>query len=250
MTTETRDAILGRTTLNRQELAAFLASLEDDTEEAPWMVMGDAQFWSASGFAHSLRIYAREQERPWYVAAMLPILYRRWPGQRKGQVAPDTFVAFVAQRARMSYDVEREGAFPAFVLEVVSPSSVVRDVEGKTTLYEAQGAQEYALFNPDDAITPLRGYRRGADNLFEEWPLEGGRLYSAVLDLWLTVTDEQGQRLVQAVTPQGRLLLTPAQAEAARLQAEQRAQDAKEQVARLRAELEQLRGTEEGRTRQ
>ncbi len=64
------------------------------------------------------------------------------------------------------------------------------------------------------------------------------------------MTDEQGQRLVQAVTPQGRLLLTPAQAEVARLQAEQRAQNAKEQVARLRAELEQLRGTEEGRTRQ
>ena len=54
MTTETRDTILGRTALSRQELAAFLSSLEDDTEEAPWMVMGDAQFWSASRFAHSL----------------------------------------------------------------------------------------------------------------------------------------------------------------------------------------------------
>lgn len=54
----------------------FMIMLEDDTEQAPWMVMGDLQFWSASGFAHSLRNYARELGLPWYVASMMPIRYR------------------------------------------------------------------------------------------------------------------------------------------------------------------------------
>jgi hypothetical protein len=42
----------------------FMATLEDDTEDKPWMVMGDLPFWSASSFAHSLRIYARERHLP------------------------------------------------------------------------------------------------------------------------------------------------------------------------------------------
>ena len=35
--------------------------LADDEEDAVWMVVGDLQFWSASGFAHSLRAYARRR---------------------------------------------------------------------------------------------------------------------------------------------------------------------------------------------
>lgn len=53
--------------------------LENDEENSPWMVLGDLQFWSATGFAHSLRNHAREQGLPWYVAAMLPIEFI-WPG--------------------------------------------------------------------------------------------------------------------------------------------------------------------------
>ncbi len=41
-----------------QERQLFMLLLEDDAEDAPWMVMGDLQFWSASGFAQSLRAYA------------------------------------------------------------------------------------------------------------------------------------------------------------------------------------------------
>src|SRR5579884_1774498 len=89
--------------------------LEDDTEEAPWMVMGDLQFWTASTFAHALRIYAREHGLPWYVASMLPVRYR-WKTSRVRQLAPDVFVAFVADRPRSSFDVEAEGGFPPFVL--------------------------------------------------------------------------------------------------------------------------------------
>src|SRR5205085_333161 len=82
------------------------------TEEAPWMVMGDLQFWSASSFAHSLRSYARERGLGWYVASMLPILYTWPPSRRKHQLAPDVFVALVPEHSRSSFDVAVEGGFP------------------------------------------------------------------------------------------------------------------------------------------
>ncbi len=100
----------------------FMLSV-DDTEDAPWIVMGDLQFWSASSLAHSLRIYGRRSGLRWYVASRLPIDHE-WPGlERKKTVAPDVFVSFVEDHLRTSYDLTAEGVFPAFVLEVVSPSN-------------------------------------------------------------------------------------------------------------------------------
>ena len=223
-----------------QEDTLFMLLLEDDTEDAPWMVMGDLQFWSASGFAHSLYNYAHEQGLPWYVASMLPINYD-WPGVvGKKTLAPDTFVAFVPERERTSYDLEAEGVFPPFVLEVVSPSSTRRDYEEKLQAYDLLGAREYALFTPrEDGASTLEGYRRVASGVLESWtPDAQGRLWSAVLGLSLVVRGV----LVQAETPDGRLLLTHEQeAEGRRQEAEGRRR-AEENVERLRHELEQLRG--------
>ena len=233
----------------------FMLTLEDDTEEAPWMVMGDLQFWSASGLAHALRGYQHEQGLAWYVASMLPILYR-WPlGAAKGQkrqLAPDTFVAFVDEHSRTSYDLEQEGSFPPFVLEVVSPSSVERDLSEKRTAYELLGAREYAIFTPyEGRPSELAGYRRGADGAFEPWPLdEEGRLWSAVLGLYLA---PRGALLV-ARTPQGRLLLTPEQEAEARREAEivrRRAEEALRREAEARQrEMEARREAEEARQRE
>jgi len=243
-----------------QENRLFMLLLADDTEDAPWMVMGDLQFWSASGFAQSLRAYAHEQGLAWYVAAMLPINFR-WPGVPTIRtLAPDTFVSFVPERARTSYDLEAEGVFPPFVLEVVSPSSKQRDHEQKLEAYGLLGVREYALFTPreGDAST-LDGYRRGANGALEPWtPDARGRLWSDVLGLYLVVRGA----FVQAETPDGRLLLTPEQeaeghrhaeeeraheararrqAEEARRQAEQGRLQAEEEAARLRQELERVR---------
>ncbi len=228
----------------------FMRELEDDTEDAPWMSMGDLQFWSASGFAHSLQTYVDEQGLDWYVAAMLPILYR-WPGvEGTKQLAPDTMVAFVPNHSRTSYDLEDEGVFPPFVLEVISPSSVGRDQDEKRRAYDLLGAREYALFRPRQGrASTLRGYRRGADGQFEEWPPDAqGRLWSDVLGLYLVV---RGQ-LVQAETSDNQVLLTPRQAaaarrqaEAARQQAEAAQRQAEDEVARLRRELDRLQGPRE-----
>ena len=227
-----------------QEDTLFMLLLEDDTEDAPWMVMGDLQFWSASGFAQSLRAYAHEQGLAWYVAAMLPITYR-WPGvPKKRTLAPDTFVSFVPERARTSYDLEAEGVFPPFVLEVVSLSSTRRDYEEKLQAYDLLGVREYALFTPrEDGASALEGYRRRASGALEPWtPDTQGRLWSDVLGLSLVV---QGV-FVQAETPDGRLLLTHEQeAEGRRQEAEGRRR-AEENVERLRRELEQLRGQSSG----
>ena len=199
----------------------FMLTLDDDTENAPWMVMGDLQFWSASSFAHALRNYAHTQHLPWYVASMLPTEYD-WPeAARKKKLAPDTFVAFVPDRPRTTYDLATEGVFPAFVLEVVSPSSTARDEREKRRAYDLLGAQEYALFTPhEDGASTLAGYRRGTAGRFESWPLDPqGRLWSAVLGLHIMVRGA----LLQAQTAEGSMLLTPDQAE--------------EEINRLRREL-------------
>ena len=236
-----------------EENDLFILMLEDDTEDAPWMVMGDLQFWSASSFAHSLRSYAHEQGFDWYVASMLPITYE-WPNAaRKKQLSPDTFVAFVEERARTSYDVEAEGGFPPFVLEVVSPSSTARDQQEKRLAYELLGVREYALFTPREGVpSVLEGYRRGATGQFEPWtPDEQGRLWSEVLGLYLVARGA----LLQAQTAEGRLLLTPEQTgaalrvaeearrreEEARRSEEEARRRAEEEAERLRRELERYR---------
>ncbi len=226
-----------------QEDALFMLLLEDDTEDALWMVMGDLQFWSASAFAQSLRTYAHEQELAWYVAAMLPIIFRSSGVAKTHTLSPDTFVSFVPERARSSYDLEAEGMFPPFVLEVVSPSSTGRDHEEKLHAYDLLGVREYALFTPREGrASTLEGYRRGADGALEPWPLdEQGRLWSEVLGLYLVARGV----LVQAATREGRLLLTPEQeAEGRRQEAEGRRQEAE---GRRRAEQDRAR---EARARQ
>ena len=217
----------------------FMLTLDDDTEDAPWMVMGDLQFWSASSFAHSLRIYAHERGLGWYVASMLPIEYD-WPNAaRKRKLAPDTFVAFVEERARTTYDMAAEGGFPPFVLEVVSPSSTTRDEQEKRYAYDLLGAREYALFTPREGTgSTLEGYRRGATGLFEPWPVdEQGRLWSEVLGLYLVVRGA----LLQAQTAEGRLLLTPEQTAEARRRAEEAHRREEEARRRAEEEAEQLR---------
>jgi Uma2 family endonuclease len=232
-----------------QVLDHFMRTLEDDTEDAPWMVMGDLQFWSASGFAHSLRNYSNAHRLGWYVAGMHPIRYTWRDSPTKRQLAPDVYVALVPDHPRSSYDVDVEGSFPPFVLEVVSPASTGRDQIEKRLAYDLLGAREYARFTPR-LIDPsrLEGDRRTPEGRYEAWlPDEEGRLWSEVLGLYLVV---HGRNL-QAMTRAGELLLTPDQSEEARLHAEearrqveldrdreaQARREAEAEVERLRQEL-------------
>jgi Uma2 family endonuclease len=212
----------------------FMLTLDDDTEEAPWMVMGDLQFDAASSFKHSLHVYARTHNVSWYVATMVPIRYR-WKGsRRKRQLASDGFVAFVPDHPRSSYDLEVEGVFPAFVLEVVSPESVKRDEQDKLRAYSVLGAKEYALFTPhEQEASTLAGYRRDEVGRLVPWPLEADAiLWSEVLGLRLVTEGE----LLLAETGAGERLLSPEQEAVARRAAEAEVERLREELARLRRE--------------
>jgi hypothetical protein len=205
-----------------------LAPIEDDTEEAPWMVMGMPQFEAVNRFYDSLQNEMRSRRRSLLVAAMLPIRYRPLPGGRIEQLAPDILVAPVPVYSRSSYDMDREGVAPAFVLEVVSPESRSRDLKIKPERYERMGVREYALFAPVTAEgayllePPLQGYRLDpSSNEYIHWEGDAeGRLYSEVMDLWLTVR----AGVLRAQRPDGTFVPTREELEA--------------EIARLRAELE------------
>jgi Uma2 family endonuclease len=62
-------------------------------------------------------------------------------------VEPDLFVISVNQYSQYS-DRSFDGA-PAFVIEIVSPSSINTDRQRKATLYMEQGVKEYWIVEPD-----------------------------------------------------------------------------------------------------
>lgn len=202
------------------------------------MAMGYPQFWAVTDFASALEAFARIEGLRWFVAGMLPI---RWPipsTSQHGKLSPDVYVVPGKDpRPLTSYNLEEEGVFPPFVLEVLSPSSVARDVEHKRSVYEALGGREYALFAPtaDLGQPPLQGWKRGDSGTFAVWePDETGRLFSDVLGLYLVA---EGMDL-RAETPTGRRLLTLEEAELTLEEAEKTIQQQQRELDRLRAELE------------
>jgi hypothetical protein len=171
---------------------------------------------------------------------------------RRKQLAPDTFLAMVDDHERSSYDLAVEGKPPAFVLEVVSPSSQRRDEYDKVRAYDLLGVEEYALFTPGGvSSSTLKGYRRGPSGHFKPWqPDAVDRLWSSVLELRLVIRDGW----LRAETQEGALLRTLPEAEDAQRQEaaeRQRAEEAQrraEQVAQeerlAREQLEAERAAE------
>ncbi|HVC80101.1 MAG TPA: Uma2 family endonuclease, partial [Chloroflexota bacterium] len=126
---------------------AYLLAFADDTEDAPWMVASDRHFLSVVASHFSLRLHGGEAHPEWYVSGELFIFYSR-PDGSVGKVAPDLFVALAPNHLRESFDARREGGFPPFVLEIVSPESRQRDLLEKPRAYDLCGATEYAIFDP------------------------------------------------------------------------------------------------------
>lgn len=196
------------------------------------MVMSDDQFDAASALYTSLRAYANARGLVWSVCSMLPIHYTDAASSEPHQLSPDLFVAFVPPRRRRSYYVDREGKPPAFVLEILSPESMTRDLRTKSLAYDYMGVQEYVLFEPSPtAKAPIRAFHRIGER-FSPWePDEQGRLHSEMLDLYLFVEDGRYGPLLRAETPDGERLLTLEEAEAAYEQAEAAREQAEAEVA-------------------
>ncbi|MGH2410124.1 MAG: Uma2 family endonuclease [Chloroflexota bacterium] len=225
---------------------AFLLAFVDDTEESPWMVASDYHLLAEHGAVMPTRHYLRQRRPDLYVSGELLVRYPK-PDGTTGTIGPDMLAAYAPQGLRSSFDVVKEGGFPAFVLEIVSPESDRRDKHEKARLYGLLGAHEYAIFDPRGREgRQLWGYRRDEGGAWLPWPGGGwGELHSAVLGLTLVAVgfllrfrDETTGLLIPlleelndevAVAEAGRDL-----AEAAREQAE--ARRAEEQAAREQAE--------------
>ncbi len=170
-----------------------------------------------------------------YVGANMFLYYRE--GDPRKVVAPDVFVCFgVSKEERRTWKVWSEGKAPDVIFELTSQATWDEDLGTKKGLYEVLGVMEYFLFDPlEEYLRPvLQGFRlteTGYIPIALEQSSEGApRLSSEMLGLSIEV--EKGRlRLRDRAT--GRQLLTPA--------------EAYEELARLRAELAQLR--DEARSR-
>jgi Uma2 family endonuclease len=127
-------------------------------------------------------------------------------------------------------------AAPRVAVEVVSESTAEKDYAEGPEKYAASGTGELWVFDPLKAGPPLRGgpfvlqvWRRDAKGRFRRVYAGAGPVRSEALGAWLVVTDG-GRRLRVAEDMEGRRLwLTEAE-------------EAHAEIARLRAELEGLRG--------
>jgi Uncharacterized protein conserved in cyanobacteria len=163
--------------------------------------------------------------------------------------SPDISVVRGIQRKgedRESFNVSKEGVIPCFVLEVVSPlDSRIRktDLVAKVDLYQRVGISEYLIFDSTlrDRRFRLIGHRLdgfGRYRLIE--PDAEGRLFSESLGLWFQISAD-GERVL-IFDPSGQRLLTSIE-EQNRADREAEARMAAEaEVARLKAEIERLRG--------
>ncbi|HEY8745978.1 MAG TPA: Uma2 family endonuclease, partial [Chloroflexota bacterium] len=188
------------------EVELFLMTVENDEEDAPWMVMADLQVRGVDLLKPILLLHAEQQHLPWYVASYLLITIPRPMGEHKLEAAPDLLVAEATDWLRPSWDVVAEGKAPEFVLELSSGKSWGRDFRDKPRIYDYMGVSEYVMFAPERRSGPkLRGWRRDERGQFVEWQVDKrGVLWSRALGglglyveggLWLRALDATGRRL-------------------------------------------------------
>jgi len=170
-----------------------------------------------------------------YVWGNLFFYYRE--GDPKACVCPDVFlVKGVGKRTdnrRRTYKLWEEGGLaPSLVIELTSESTRDEDVE-KKKLYERLGVEEYLLFDPlGEYLRPrLQGFRLEDGRYQPLIQRVDGSLESRTTGLILKPEGRQ-LRLVDRET--GEPLLTAAEADEARLAAEEKLRALEEEVKRLR----------------
>ncbi|HYU35050.1 MAG TPA: Uma2 family endonuclease [Thermoanaerobaculia bacterium] len=142
-----------------------------------------------------------------------------------------------------SLDLEKEGVRPMLVVEVVSPLSArVRetDLGKKVKLYQRVGIPEYLIVDTSTRkrarrLYTLLGYRLDAAGRYQSIePDAEGRILSESTGVWFQIAPTGDRVLLFEATIGRRLLNLEEQ--------EERANSAEAEVARLRAEIERLRG--------
>ncbi|MBI4675677.1 MAG: Uma2 family endonuclease [Chloroflexi bacterium] len=147
---------------------------------------------------------------------------------------------------------------PAVIFEITSRATWEDDLGDKMELYAQLGVREYFVYDVEheELEPPLRGFRLAGFEYEPMQPDPDGRIYSAELQLQLQEIDGT-LRLINPRT--GEILKTYTESEEARQEAEELAHEAgiradqeyqarleaEAEAARLRAELEKLRGKQD-----
>lgn len=171
-----------------------------------------------------------------YVSGNILLYYER--GNPRAHLAPDVLVSLdLPPGPREIYKVWEEGKMPDLVIEVTSKSTRKRDLQTKKDLYESLGVQEYLLFDPRrDYLEPrFQVFRRQGKGFVPVLVPEATGYTSPLLQLTFRVVADE---LRISESPEGALLLTPAEqallAEEQAQRAEEQAQRAERYAARLR----------------
>lgn len=156
-------------------------------------------------------------------------------GNPQKSISPDVFVAFgVGKKERRIYQIWNEGKPPDFVLEFSSSNTYRRDQNEKKHLYAEIGILEYFLYDPERRLLPIPilGFRLVDGEYIQIQPDADGNVYSEKLDLELRL---RGDNFGFYDIANEKWLVTLAE------QAENRAEAAEAELARLREEIEQLK---------
>jgi len=166
-------------------------------------------------------------------------------GDPRFVVCPDVFVVKgVSKHERRTYKLWEEGQVPCLVIEVTSENTWEEDFNGKKDLYERLGVEEYLLHDPlgEYLRPPLQGFRLEAGRYRRIEPAADGSLVSRTTGVIFQPLD-RGLRLIDTTT--GEPLPSPNEVRLERdrererrLEAEERARVAEEELKRLRRELE------------
>ena len=189
------------------------------------------------------RYYAGQQV---YVTGDLLVYYEE--GEPTKFIVPDAFVAKgLAPGARRTYRIWDEGKAPDVVIETTSRKTRKKDVTVKPALYAQIGVIEYFIFDPerDYLAPPLQGFQLVGETYERIQPDAAGRLMSAELGLWLSLSERDIEFDVVAT---GERLLTGGEVALREFEARRAAEDAwqtevearraaEAEVAQLRAEL-------------
>ena len=111
-------------------------------------------------------------------------------GNPAASISPDVFVVLEHDLGdRPVYKLWEEGKPPDFALEVISPTSEIRNGEERRELYARLGIGEYFLFQPDPRRRGRRlvGYRLTGASYDEVKGESGGALHSSALGVSLRV---------------------------------------------------------------
>jgi Uma2 family endonuclease len=194
-------------------------------------------------------VYLREalqhyfRDRPnMYVATDMFLYYEE--GNVKARKAPDVMIVRgVPKHFRRSFKLWREAAGPWIIIELISRKTRRDDLQEKPGVYARLGVEEYYVYDPEGKTLrpPLQGFRRRGRRFLPRKLAGDGSLTSRRLGLRL-VPERQLLRLIDLRT--GEPLLTGAEQAARAEEAEQRAQSAEAELARLRALLENTQDRE------